>query len=120
LHQNFQNKKPIPGNLSQKSATRNSDGTSPPLQNKKTKKLNNPKCQRKNEQSRRETEKIEDPKPTTHTHTHNLLLLLRHGSHFHSSQWPKEDEEKIEKKKKETGGNDRELLTTHKRAAVER
>jgi hypothetical protein len=69
LHQNFQNKKPIPGNLSQKSATRNSDGTSPPLQNKKTKKLNNPKCQRKNEQSRRETEKFEDPKPTTHTHT---------------------------------------------------
>lgn len=57
-----------------KSATRNSDGRSPPLQNKQQ---NNPKCQRKNEQSRRETGKIEDPKPTTHTH--NLLLLLRHG-----------------------------------------
>lgn len=41
---------------------------SPPSK-QKNKKQNNPKCQRKNEQSRRETEKIEDPKPTTHTHT---------------------------------------------------
>lgn len=49
-----------------KSATRNSDGRSPPFKTK-NKQQNNPKCQRKNEQSRRETGKIEDPKPTTHT-----------------------------------------------------
>jgi hypothetical protein len=73
----------------------------PPFKTK-NKKTNNPKCQRKNEQSRRETEKSRTPNQP-HTHRHNLLLLLRHGSHFHSSQWPKEDEEKEKEKKRREG-----------------
>ena len=43
----------------------------------------------------KQKQKIEDP-ATNHNN------LLRHGSHFHSSQWPKEDKRIKKKKRKET------------------